>query len=351
MVHVHSRPDRPWELHMSEASKAAREAAKKKIERLVRADPKAKVDASGYTPPDALNADVKTGARPVSDRLYGGYPEGGRKARRRGGKILGVYGKDAAQNAGRKPRQSGGGVTDPSFDVREDNEKRDGIKHVGAFKKGGKVHDDAAEDKKLIEKEVKPSALRKGRDMGGGLIGLAAHNGVSEKNPTGGLAGLLKKDGGSVKRKARYEGGATSDMGDMNAHGIDHAGKIPYPIISKPNTPAHTPRKNGGKAMNVNIIIGKEKPPSDTPAPGLAGGPPPGMPPMPPPMPPKPPMGMPPVMGPGGPPPPTMGPPGPPPLPGRKRGGAVKHGLDHWHTAAGGLGRLEKRDAYGHQDR
>lgn len=301
---------------MSEASKAAREAAKKKVERLVRADPKAKVDASGYTPPDALDADVKTGARPAK-RLYGGYPGEERKARKRGGVALSVEGMDPSKHAGRKAR-----------------------------KKGGMVHDDAAEDKKLIEKEVKPSALRKGRDMGGGLIGLAAHNGASEKNPTGGLAGLLgKKSGG---RAGRATGGSAE--GDMDAHAPDQMGKLRYPQAPTPAPqpkPARTPRKSGGKAMNVNIIIGEKKPeqPEGGPPMGLAGAPPPGMPPMPP----KPPMpagGPPPMMGPGGPPPPTMGPPAPPPLPGRKRGGAVKPGLDNWHTVAGGLGRLEKRDEY-----
>jgi hypothetical protein len=114
---------------MSEAAKAARAALKAKAQRLVRTDPKGVVDASGYTPPDALDADVKTGARPVSPRLY-----------KRGGKVKGV---DAMHHAGRKPRKSGGrALTADSLinrDVREANEERGGLKHKGAFKKGGKV--------------------------------------------------------------------------------------------------------------------------------------------------------------------------------------------------------------------
>ena len=49
-----------------ETKRAAREklaAMKNKIKRLVHTDPTQVVDASGYTPPDALDADVKTGAR------------------------------------------------------------------------------------------------------------------------------------------------------------------------------------------------------------------------------------------------------------------------------------------------
>ena len=118
---------------MSEASKSARSAMKGKIARLLRTDPKMKVDASGYTPPDALDADVKTGARPVRGRRY-----------KRGGKVLNVEGEHAKKHAGRKPRKSGGSAyaTPDNLlnrDMVEANKERAGSKHVGAFKKGGKV--------------------------------------------------------------------------------------------------------------------------------------------------------------------------------------------------------------------
>ena len=119
---------------MSEASKAARAAMKSKISRLVRTDPNQVVDASGYRPPDALDADVKTGARPISPRLF-----------KRGGKVLKMHGEDTKHHAGRKARKSGGrALTTPdnliNRNVREANEERAGTKHTGAFKKGGKVH-------------------------------------------------------------------------------------------------------------------------------------------------------------------------------------------------------------------
>lgn len=189
---------------MSEASKAARSAMKGKISRLMRTDPKAKVDASGYTPPDALDADVQTGARPVRGRRY-----------KRGGKVMKVEGEHAKHHAGRKPRKSGGSAyaTPDNLlnrDVVEANKERAGSKHVGAFKKGGKVHhkaaggpmmpggpsaldtternfaparkhggkamkhDDAAEDKKLIKKVVKKDALKPGmahKSSGGSNLG------------------------------------------------------------------------------------------------------------------------------------------------------------------------------------
>ena len=184
---------------MSEAAKKAREAMKSKIARLVRTDPKMKVDASGYTPPDALDADVKTGARPISRRQF-----------KKGGKVMKVEGEHTRHHAGRKPRKSGGKALSADSlinrNVREANEKRDGTKHVGGFKKGGRTHkdmggfldavsplamairhggkskdedqsshpslpaarrrggaakhDDTAEDTKLIKKLVKPEAMK-----------------------------------------------------------------------------------------------------------------------------------------------------------------------------------------------
>ena len=115
---------------MSEASKAARAAMKSKAERLVRTDPKGTVDASGYTPPDALDADVKTGMRPISPRAF-----------RKGGKVKGA---EAHHHAGRKPRKAGGRALTPDSminrNAKEANEERDGEKHIGALKRGGKAH-------------------------------------------------------------------------------------------------------------------------------------------------------------------------------------------------------------------
>lgn len=147
---------------MSEAAKAARRAMKEKAARFVRTDPKARVDASSYTPPDALDADVQTGARPLTPRIY-----------KKGGKVVGKHeGAASHQHAGRKARKSGGrALTADSLinrNVREANEERPGHKHTGAFKSGGKAgHPDVAEDKALIRKMVKPSA-RTGKAYGGG---------------------------------------------------------------------------------------------------------------------------------------------------------------------------------------
>jgi len=115
---------------MSEASKAARKAMHAKIARITKFDPKAKVDASGYTVPDPLDANVATGMRPISRRQF-----------KRGGKVMDkVEGCAPTPNAGRKARKSGGStyaIDLMNRDQKEANEKRDGKKHIGGFARGG----------------------------------------------------------------------------------------------------------------------------------------------------------------------------------------------------------------------
>jgi len=113
---------------MYDIAKSARAASKSKARRLAE-EKDEKVSSSDWTAPEPLNADVKTGARPLKRRVY-----------KSGGKVDGACGP---MRADRKPRKSGGrALTANSLinrDVREANEEREGIKHVGAFKKGGRV--------------------------------------------------------------------------------------------------------------------------------------------------------------------------------------------------------------------
>ena len=113
---------------MSDMAKAARAAMKKKAEGMAKADPHQKVDSSNWTPPEALNADVQTGMRPVSRRAF-----------KKGGKVVGAK---VAVRADRAPRKSGGAayaIAKMNRNQKEANEERDGIKHVGGMKKGGRI--------------------------------------------------------------------------------------------------------------------------------------------------------------------------------------------------------------------
>jgi hypothetical protein len=420
---------------MSSMAKTAREAMKAKAQRLGSSRPLEKVDSSTFTPPELLNADVKTGLRPISRRAF-----------KKGGKVMG---EACEARADRKPRKSGGKTEATEYanakvnrNVKAANEEREGIKHVGALKtggrakknaggsmplpiprpksldakppvdkkkiepgdaasrdmnrmmeiqrredaaaprksggrakkndggpmggaqemmsraqktagvpadvissvpassrfsksmgmkKGGKAHEDVAEDKALIKKMVKAEA-RTGKEGGGAMGAL------------GGIIPMLlskgKKSGG---RTARKEGGGVFS-------GPSYPGKIPGVVPG-----GRTARASGGKTKgkgktNINIVIatgkqpnadaglmppaGMPKPPSGIPIPlGAQGGPPQGGAPMPMPVP----MPMPAAAGPAG---------GPPMA--RKSGGRISKIASSYKDmtagSGGGEGRLQKTD-------
>jgi len=310
---------------MSALSEQTRDKAREKVERLTRVGP-GKVDASGWREPMGMQANVQTGPRPISRRQF-----------KRGGK---VFGEVAKVNAGRAPRKSGG-VASPwgNLDTKEENESREGPKHIGGMAKGG-VPD------AMVNRAMKA----------------AARAGVDPQNshPT-----YEKKFGEMADRKMRYNAEKQAKNPDKpiaNAGGMKHGGSCTCAkcgggrvnhakggSVTSGEQEGLRPkggrivRKSGGrtkKGTTVNVIIAPPqaaKPPMPMPPPGM---PPPGGPPgmhqgmaLPP--------------GAGGPPP--MVPPagGMPPPPGlmRKSGGRA-YPLEKG-GGGGGLGRLAKVRAYG----
>jgi hypothetical protein len=122
---------------MSDMAKKAREAMKGKARKLA-GEKDQKVDSSDWSPAEPLNADVKTGMRPISRRAYksGGKVEGasapknlGRAQRKAGGKAMAEEKAEAAEYAKAKINR----------DAKAANQEREGIKHIGGLKSGGRA--------------------------------------------------------------------------------------------------------------------------------------------------------------------------------------------------------------------
>ena len=240
---------------MSSMAKTAREAMKAKAKRLGGDRPTEKVDSSTWTPPELLNADVKTGLRPVSRRAF-----------KKGGKVTG---KANEARADRKPRKAGGKTEATEFanakvnrNVKAANEERPGIKHVGGMKKGG-------------------AAKRKHREDGGvavqkiasGVSGLSPadaekwakqtkmddyKNGPGFNLPAANPLDYNKeaqKRGGKVKRKGRDEGGKVDEIAEFLKKD-----NIPYPKAPPRGPSDNTPDVTPAQAERMKTI-GNMKPP------------------------------------------------------------------------------------------
>jgi len=237
---------------MSDMAKQARAAMKAKAQRLTADRPLERVDSSTFTPPEMLKADVKTGMRPISRRAY-----------KSGGK---VEGSKAVANMGKSVRTGNKPITADSLvnkNMKEANEEREGYKHIGGLKSGGRAkkmvggpmagaakmmqraqavgdvpgatmnfvglkkgslsplkatgmkkggktegHEDIAADKALIKKMVKSEA-RTGK-MGGGLAGLL-----------GGVGAGIAADEMSHDKDEKKSGGRTGKDVGGQAMGMD----------------------------------------------------------------------------------------------------------------------------------
>ena len=121
---------------MYQMAKTAREKMKAKAKSLA-GERDQKVDSSDWSPAAPINADAKTGLRPISQRQY-----------KKGGKVSGEAPKPRAD---RMARKSGGrtvekdiGVGMANKDMRAANKDREGVKHVGGYKDGGGIYDKKA---------------------------------------------------------------------------------------------------------------------------------------------------------------------------------------------------------------
>lgn len=204
---------------MSSMAKAARAAMKAKASRMGgKGEPKAKVDASTWSPPEMMNTGMKTGMRPLTRRAF-----------KKGGKVIEkCEGGPAAMRADRKMRKAGGRslVTDLiNRNVKKANKAREGgDAHVGGYAKGG----DVEQDKKLIKK-----ALRQhDKNMHGGK-----HEEIKLKK-----GGYVKKQAGGAAAEPKYEDYKSLQTGKGPAQGEGDRTSPP----GGTQMPRDTKKKHGG---------------------------------------------------------------------------------------------------------
>lgn len=204
---------------MSDMAKQARAAMKAKAKSLTAStDPKTKVDSSTWTPPEPLNTTAKTGMRPISRRAF-----------KSGGK---VEGEKAKCNMGRAPRKSGGSTEAKEWmnakinrNVKDANEEREGIKHVGGMKKGGRA-------KKAIGGAF-------GEYLSPALMAINALRGDKDE----------KKNGGRTNKQ--NGGGMSSGRGILTKDGKDVVGPTSMPATEERKAPPmpQRPQREPEKGM------------------------------------------------------------------------------------------------------
>jgi len=228
---------------MSEMAKKARAALAAKAKRLI-APNSERVDASTWTQAEPLNADVKTGLRPISKNQF-----------KKGGK---VDGDKNEQRADRKARKSGGRTMATEManakinrNVKEANELRPGIKHVGGMKKGGRT-------KLQTGGTGDPNVMTPAQEAAAAAAAAAAR----AKEEAAARLEAERRDPRNQKRGGRTNkdmGGPAGPMGYQNPllanaqrQVSSNAGAaVPSRLmtVGKPGGAQSMPYKKGGKAM------------------------------------------------------------------------------------------------------
>lgn len=328
---------------MSERGKKSRADGREKARKLSSSgDPKQKVDASSWTPGDAMNADAKTGLRPIRPRTYkaGGRIQGDRASPKRADKtprkqpaevsakinrdvkeanaLLGKPHVGGMKGGGRAKKMGGGPMLDPNTQVPKDRMAfTPTTGNMITRKRGGRADGGAADDD---SSNTAPKPVRAGAPQGYSQDAVDAA--IRSSNRSGRRIGGKEAAKIHALLKGRYASGGATPSGD--GPGMKAGDRVP--------------RAKGGRTKgktNINIVIGAPAGQPQQSPPGPIK-PPPAPPPMPPAMPPAPPqmpMG---GLPPGGPP---GGPPGMPPPMVRKRGGRT---INMTAGAGSGLGRLQK---------
>ena len=364
---------------MSEYSaKTLREKMKAKARNLAKPGNYVKdqeVSSADWSPAEPLEADVKTGMRPISRRAY-----------KKGGKVAMMEGSCGAARSDRPARKAGGkvsseiGVGMANKNMKEANEDREGKKHIGGLKHGGKA-------KRASGGSVPSAAETEDTKARLGSMKIKPTRGAAQHYKKGGKAegGSLLKRMTGAKSEAEKQAESMRDVGKMGTANYTQESKgaldralrgddsLPEPNEAAERSGKYQNYKKGGRTaramggaldigsmkkghkksskndktdISITIVAGGKPPMGDQPIAGAPKLPAVGVP-TPPPMP----MG-----GPMAPPMPAPAAPAPAGLPmGRKAGGRIsKVASTYKDMEAGsgsGEGRLQKTDiAKKHRD-
>ena len=191
--------------------------------------------------------DIKSGKikQSTDEDFYGRAKEPPMPPRRPAGLKKGGY----AEGGPKKPAPL-------TAEEREDLARKDQARGVKLMldpqtkAKGGAVHDDAAEDKKMIKSMIKPSALKKA--TGGPAVQMAKSNAISDS-----LRGQKKMgyaDGGKAKGKM------SSMLGDENAGALAalSAGRPPAAVPAR-SVPVASQAPVIPQRVSTDIGVGKSR--------------------------------------------------------------------------------------------
>lgn len=193
---------------MSEMAKSLRAKMREKA-KAMSSQKDSKTDSSDWSPAEPLNADVKTGMRPISRRAY-----------KTGGK---VEGEACEPRADRKPRKSGGEAKKWVYakvnrDVKAANEEREGIKHVGGMKKGGRAAKQSGGTPPMPP--VKPEHLKR-MDTTGGRPGASGPSEMSAEDQRRAAAAAAAEAARRREMERKVGGRANKEEGGAAVESVD----------------------------------------------------------------------------------------------------------------------------------
>jgi len=222
---------------MRDYRKQAQDGAAKRLKDIQSGEPHTKVDSSSWSPPEMLEADKQTGMRPVSKRQY-----------KSGGKVHGMHAK---KRADRKARKEGGRAMSIDGFINRDNkmanDEREGVKHVGGMKRGGRSHKAMAGA--VGAAPIAMPALG-GRPM-------RAAKPTMSKEMVGPMARPMRKHGGRAHKDdgGEIENLIRQDQIEQGMKGRGLPARVPMPVAR----PADKPVKYVGPKPTTNPNTGYKK--------------------------------------------------------------------------------------------